>query len=211
MMDNASGPDNYNPSLYWLVWTVATAVGWLLGTLINFVLIGLFRLDVLSAAVQANPDQASQSDVLLLMLASVAILLLLGGIIGALQWLVLRRQVPGLSRWAPFTALGVALGSLVALLFMGVGVGVTQWMLLRRVFNKTVWWLVISAVAWPAAYLIGNVAAASIESLPLAGAANALVSGAIVGAITGAALLWLLRQNRQVLDGLREEAEQAKQ
>jgi len=34
--------------------------------------------------------------------------------------------------------------------------------------------------------------------------------GAVVGAITGAVLLWMLRENRALLDGMREEAQQAK-
>jgi len=42
------------------------------------------------------------------------------------------------------------------------------------------------------------------------GPMGAQLIGAIVGALTGAVLLWMLRENRTLLDGLREEAEQAK-
>ena len=46
-------------------------------------------------------------------------------------------------------ALGFALGSFAMLTFMGLGVGLAQWLLLRRELNKTGWWPVMNAVAWP--------------------------------------------------------------
>ncbi len=82
-----------------------------------------------------------------------------------------------------------------------------------RTTRRSVWRNVVTVIALA---VIGfplwiGILLALWAVLRAAGAANALVSGAIVGAITGAALLRLLRENRQVLAGLREEAEQAKQ
>jgi purine-cytosine permease-like protein len=97
---------------------------------------------------------------------------------------------------------------------MGLGVGLAQWLLLRRDLNKTGWWPVMSAVAWPVGYMLGGILGALVGqtlNVPIIGGmVGSLLSGAIVGAITGAVLLWMLRENRALLDSMREEAEQAK-
>jgi hypothetical protein len=166
------------------------------------------------AALEADPTQISQSTALLLMALSLVSLLIVGVITGALQWLVLRRHVPGIQRWAIFTGLGFALGAFAFWALIGVGVGVTQWLLLRRDLNKTVWWLVVNAVAWPLGYVLGGVAGSALGtalgSVVLGGLVGSILIGVLIGAITGAALLWLLRENRVLLDGLRQEAEAAK-
>jgi hypothetical protein len=198
----------------WLWWTLATAGGWLLGSLVTYAIsIGL-NMTEFGAALEADPTQISQSTALLLMALSLVSLLIVGVIIGALQWLVLRRHVPGLQRWAIFTGLGFALGAFAFWALIGVGVGVTQWLLLRRDLNKTVWWLVVNAVAWPLGYVLGGVGGSALGtalgSVVLGGLVGSILIGVVIGAITGGVLLWLLRENRTLLDGLREEAAQAK-
>ena len=44
----------------------------------------------------------------------------------------------------------------------------------------------------------------------MGGLVGSILIGTIIGAITGAVLLWLLRENRVLLDGLRQELEGAK-
>jgi len=198
----------------WLGWTLATAGGWVLGSLVTYAIsIGL-NMTNFGVALEADPTQISQTTALLLMALSLVSLLIVGVIIGALQWLVLRRHVPGIQRWAIFTGLGFALGAFAFWALIGVGVGVLQWLLLRRDLNKTMWWLVVNAVAWPLGYVLGGVGGTALGvalgSEFLGGLVGSILIGTLIGAITGAVLWWLLRENRVLLDGLRQEVEAAK-
>lgn len=214
MTDNPSTSNAFNQPRYWLLWVLATIGGWLGGTALNIVLSLLLNMTGLGDAVNANPDQISQETALILMGVSLIIFVIIGASVGGMQWLVLRRQMTGLQRWAIFTGLGFAAGSFVSLAFMGLGVGLMQWLILRRDLNKTGWWPVMNTVAWPLGYLFGSRLGTLVGDalgMPLLGTlVSAVVIGAIIGAITGAVLLWTLRENRVLLDGLREEAEQAK-
>jgi hypothetical protein len=215
MTDNSSALSAFNQPLYWMKWVLATAGGWFVGSLANVLVINLLGASSLADALNAtSPDQVPQSTALLLAGLSLVLLLIVGFAVGVLQWLVLRSQIPQASRWALFTGLGFALGTFAFLAFMGLGVGLAQWLLLRRDLNKTGWWPVMSAVAWPLAYMLGGILGALVGqtlNVPfIGGMVGSLLSGAIVGAITGAVLLWMLRENRALLDGMRAEAAQAK-
>lgn len=204
-----------NQPRYWLGWTVANAAGWLVGSLVNFLLSILLNGTSLRAELEADPTQLSSSTALLLMGVSVVLLLIVGLTVGAAQWLVLRSQLPWMNRWFIFTGLGFALGTFAYVAFMGLGVGLLQWLILRRDLNKTGWWPVMNAVAWPLGYMFGGALGVSIGlalNAPLLGSLlGAVLIGAIIGAITGAVLLWMLRENRALLDDLeKQRAEEAK-
>jgi len=215
MTDNASTFSTFNQPLYWAKWVLATAGGWFIGSLANVVVINLLGASGLGDALNTtSPDQVPQSTALLLAGVSLVLLLIVGFAVGALQWLVLREQIPQVSRWAIFTGLGFALGTFAFLAFMGLGVGVAQWLLLRRDLNKTGWWPVMSAVAWPLAYMFGGSLGAimgqALNVSFIGGMAGSALIGAIVGAITGAVLLWMLRENRALLDDLAKQRAEAK-
>ncbi len=199
----------YNQPREWLLWTVATAGGWLLGSLANFVASIALSATGIGGALNADPSQLDQTTMLLLMGVSLIMLLIVGLAVGVLQWQVLKRHVPELNRWAWFTGAGFALGSFAMIYFMGAGVGIMQWLLLRRSLNKTGWWPVMNAVAWPVGYIFGGVLGVTIgqalNAALIGTLLGALFSGAIIGAITGAVLLWLLRENAALLDSLRQE------
>jgi hypothetical protein len=199
----------FNQPQYWLWWVLATAGGWLVGSLTNFLLSIFLNATNLSAALEADPAEIPPSTALMLMGVSAVLLLIIGLAVGAAQWLVLRQQLPQLKRWVIFTAVGFALGSFAMLAFMGLGVGLMQWLLLRRDLNKTGWWPVMSAVAWPLGYILGGVLGAELGAVlnsPIGGGLlGAALSGAIIGAITGAVLLWMLRENAALLESLRQE------
>jgi len=200
MTNDATVERPFNPPQYWLLWVLANVTSWLVWALLNFGLLAVISV--------ANPP----ADLGLLI--SAAFLLVVGAVLGSAQWWMLRGQVPLTTRWIIFTALGFAIGAFFDLTFAGLGVGLAQWLLLRNVLNKAGWWPVINAVAWPVGYLTGSVLGAAVSqltnSVTLAAVAIWGVSGAIIGAITGAVLLWLLRKNRALLDGLRAEAQPAK-
>jgi hypothetical protein len=214
MTDNTSTLSTFNQPLYWLKWVLATAGGWLIGSLANMLVINLLGAAGLGQMLNASPDQVPQSAALLLAGVSLVLLLIVGFAVGALQWLVMRQQLPQLSRWAIFTGLGFALGTFAFVAFMGLGVGVAQWLLLRRDLNKTGWWPVMSAVAWPLAYMVGGTLGALVGqalNVPfIGGMVGAVAIGAIAGAVTGAVLLWMLRENRALLDDLEKQRAEAK-
>ncbi len=201
MTDVTTTDRPFNQMQYWLWWTLSNLTGWLIWALLNFAL-----LTFMSAA--TLPAETG-------LLVSAAFLLVVGAVLGGAQWWVLRQQVPQANRWIIFTALGFAGGAFFDLVFAGLGIGLVQWLLLRNVLNKTAWWTVINAVAWPIGSMVGSLLGAAAGQLTNSIAVAVVViwgsSGAIIGAITGAVLLWLLRENRVLLDGLRKEAEQAKQ
>jgi hypothetical protein len=206
MTNTPATSNEFNQPRYWFKWVLATAGGWLIGFFASIVIsvvgVGL---------VQADPTQMPPT--LELILAAV-ILLVTGFAVGTLQWLVLRQEVPTLQLWGALSALGLMVTPLAGFAFMGLGVGLAQWLLLRRVLNRTGWWPVMSAVAWPVGYMFGGSLGGIIGEAvgaPFIGAlVGAALIGAIIGAITGAVLLWMLRENRVLLDGLREDTQLAK-
>ncbi len=127
-------------------------------------------------------------------------LIVLGTSIGGMQWLVLRRRVSWAGWWVLANIAGWTVGALVNLplnlplgLFPGWSVGLVvagifQWIVLRRQLSRATWWLLASFVAWAAGFSI------SVALPECRGPCSAAVLGAVIGAITGIALAWLLRQ-----------------
>jgi hypothetical protein len=210
----ATETPSYSVPREWLMWTLATAGGWLLGAVINILVSLGLSMTGLDATFSADPAEVPPATILLLMGLSLVLLWIIGASAGAMQWLVLRRHLAGLQRWAIFTGLGFALGSFAFIGFMGVGVGLLQWLLLRRDLNKTVWWPVINAVAWPLGYLLGGslglAVGTALNSPLLSNLLSAVLAGALIGAMTGAVLLWLLRENAALLESLRQDKELVK-
>lgn len=195
MIDTTATPTSFNQPRYWLWWTAATIGGWIIGYLINNLIITAFNL---------TAEVVTQSDRPELIIASILALVSMGLAIGLLQWLALRRalaaQSPSITLWIPATTLGFAFGIWFGLAFMGLGTGVAQWWVIRKTFSKGSWWPTISAVIWPLGYLAGGSVGGALipvtNSQLLAGGIGILVTGLIVGAVTGAVLLWMLRERR---------------
>ncbi len=119
-----------------------------------------------------------------------------GTVAGALQWLVLRRQVARAGRWV-LASLGAA--AVVGVVVFGVGavsadvgwvvgaaafgtvLGALQWLVLRRQVARAGWWVLASTVGW----VVGG---------PVGGIVGWAALGAVYGAVTGPVLVWLLRQ-----------------
>jgi len=131
------------------------------------------------------------------------------------QWLVLRRHLSRAAWWVLATILGMGVGgaigmatgvdAMVALAWavgdgsevvktgatLGVAVGVAQWLILRQHFAEARWWIPASTTGWT----VGAVAGLSIVG-DCADFGRCFVGwasyGAIIGAVTGFMLLWLM-------------------
>ena len=177
----------------WLGWTLATAGGMLLGFLPT-----LFLVDNLNLA-----------------LSQIAVPVLAGTVIGFAQWLVLRRYVTASTRWDWTDGISWAAGYILGLLLIqllpsavftafigyflfGVIVALVQWPVLRREIPQVLTWLVASALAWAIGYWVSQ-AVLSLFTDPLIDpvvgtTVIAVTSGLVAGAITGVALIWIVRK-----------------
>ena len=177
----------------WLGWTLATAGGMLLGFLPTILLV----------------------DVLSLGLAQIAVPVLAGTVIGFAQWLVLRRYVTASTQWDWTDGISWAAGYILGLLLIqllpssvfaafigyflfGVIVALVQWPVLRREIPQVLTWLVASAVAWAVGYWVSQ-AVLSLFTDPLIDpvvgtTVIAITSGLVAGAITGVALISIVRK-----------------
>ncbi len=145
-----------------------------------------------------------------------------GIVIGVLQWLVLRQQLNQAYWWVLATAVGWSTSLIIVsriqlidklsdewfvfygIIFgivSGVIVGAMQWLILKQQVIKAGWWVLISIISYTGGSTLGAGAAyiLSVDMNPMVGAVVfwltfAAVFGIISGAITGTALIWLLRQ-----------------
>jgi len=141
-----------------------------------------------------------------------------GALLGTMQWLVMRKYVTLTGWWVLATAFGYFLAGIAteqwvfrqipywelgiqpAVAFLGVGSiagGTMQWLILREHVARAGWWVVASIVGLvvgigitvPVAIKFGQIG--GIEFLIVFG----ILFGVSVGALPGAALVWLLRQH----------------
>jgi len=139
-----------------------------------------------------------------------------------MQWLILRRRVSRVGWWAPSIVAGMvlasalllalsiarkyfldsenffALGMIILLSLGGTLAGVFQWFFLRRQISRAGWWVLASAVVWSLGAVVWSLGAVVWFSswFRFLGILNAmgLFFVIIMGAVTGGALVWLLRQ-----------------
>jgi hypothetical protein len=177
----------------WLGWTLATAGGMLLGFLPTILLINVLNLG----------------------LAQIAVPVLAGTVIGFAQWLVLRRYVTASTQWDWTDGISWAAGYILGLLLIqllpstvfaafigyflfGAIVALVQWPVLRREIPQVFTWLVASAVASAVGYWVSQ-AVLSLFTDPLIDpivgtTVIAVTSGLVAGAITGLALISIVRK-----------------
>ncbi|UKO98665.1 hypothetical protein [Nostoc sp. UHCC 0870] len=133
---------------------------------------------------------------------------LLGTLLGAMQWLVLRRLFS--CKWWPLvTALGTALGwflgyqtgyaifsswgltgaLIIGFVVCGVALGIMQWLILKLQVSRAEWWIIANAVGF-----IG-ISYSVYFTWSLAGIVLTTVACTFFSAITGGVLVWLMRQS----------------
>ena len=148
---------------FWFQWILATTLGWL---------VGLFLLGEVG----------------------------IGAAIGAAQWLVLRREVSNSGWWVLASTVAWLVGwelvaaglvvppgaglisSLLAGAVLGTLMGAGQWMLIRRWTHSASLWIPANLSAW------------SVSFTGILG--GAIMTGVVVGAVTGLVLELLLRYPR---------------
>ena len=178
----------------WLEWTLATAFGMLLGFLPSILLVNLLDLT----------------------LARLIVPLWAGFLLGLAQWVVLRKYVNESSDWVLAAgaswAVGFALGLLImtgltgtgldgffGYILFGIIVGVVQWPVLRREIPHLWMWILANVLGWTAGFYLSQFTLDLLFNGPVIDpiASTAVlsgVSGLIAGAVTGIALVLIVRQ-----------------
>jgi len=178
----------------WLGWTLATAGGMLIGFLPSIFLVNVLNLG----------------------LAQIIVPVLAGTIVGLAQWVALRRFLTAHSDWILATgaswALGyvvglfliqhiptTVLGSVLGYLLFGAVVALVQWPLLRREIPHLLVWMIASAIGWTAGFWASQAVLplfynGSLIAPVVSTTVIAVTSGLVAGAITGLALVWIVRQ-----------------
>lgn len=183
-----------NEPALWLAWTLATAAGLIIG--------------YLPAALVVNEVDLG--------LARVLVPLLGGLLIGVTQWLVLRGYVTR-SRdwvlnlaggWVAGYALGLVVvefiavpvvGTVLAYIIFGAIVALFQWPVLRREIPHLWTWVLSNIVGWGLGALLSQVVIGALyggqPARPLVvSLVSAAVTGLVAGALTGLALVRIVRQ-----------------
>jgi hypothetical protein len=97
-----------------------------------------------------------------------------------------------------FTVAVIIAGIFIGIAFL-LAMGTTQWLVLRKHVPRAGWWIPANALAWPAGVAMPFITIALVpDGSPIAfhiiaGVVGGVLMGFFVGALTGAALVWLLQ------------------
>lgn len=178
----------------WLGWTLATAGGMLLGFLPTILLVNVLNLG----------------------LAQIVVPVFAGTLVGLAQWVALRRFLTATSDWilagGASWAIGYVLGlfliqnmpstvfaGIAGYLLFGAIVALVQWPLLRREIPHLLVWIIASSIGWAAGFWTSQAVLPLFHTGPtippaVSTTVIAVTSGLVAGAITGIALIWIVRE-----------------
>ena len=182
----------------WLEWTLATAFGMLLGFLPSLVLVNIMDLA----------------------LARLIVPLFEGFMVGLAQWVVLRKYVKVVSDWilaaGASWAIGYTLGlfiingltgtgldGFIGYILFGIIVGLVQWPLLRREIPNVWMWILANVIGWTSGFFLSQISLDLFFNSPAIDPVASTsvisgVSGLVAGAITGIALIWIVRKPERI-------------
>ena len=178
----------------WLEWTLATALGMLVGFVSSILLVNILNLA----------------------LARLLVPIVVGSLVGLAQWVVLRKYLNGVFDWilagGASWAMGYALGLLIingltntgfdgfiGYILFGIIVAIAQWPILRREIPNAWMWIAANVVGWTAGFYLSQLSldlffnGPTIDPLASTSVLSG-VSGLVAGAITGIALVLIVRQ-----------------
>jgi hypothetical protein len=134
--------------------------------------------------------------------------LVIGSAMGIAQGLVLRRRIAPLVPWVVASIIGFAIGKFVADavapalpdmaatvvggMIIGLSAGIAQSLVFRSRYSPAWWWVAANVAAWAVGWSLISLADGSDMSLAMLYLVGAL-GAAVIGVITGIALLALLR------------------
>lgn len=189
----------------WLSWTLATAIGMLLGFLPSILLVNYLDIQW----------------------ARIIVPLLAGFLIGLSQWAVLRNYLTNSAdwilgagtSWAVGFAVGLFLinmlassvvGTFIGYILFGVIIAIVQWPLLRREIPHIWMWILANVIGWTAGFYVSEVALNLFFKGPTISPVTStsfisVVTGLVAGAITGIALVFIVRKPDQALTAVRRE------
>ncbi len=182
----------------WFQWVIYSMLGWLVATILSML--------------PPNLDTILSNTAFYIVWA--LLLLALGAVIGATQWLILRRYFSGAVRWIVASGVGMAIGGIAAFplklrdLYVGTSgfqldeiaygvvfgflMGGAQWLVMRTWVQSAGWWVLSSTIGWTLGMAVG-------ELLPLnwsntyTGHVYGMITEGIPAAVTGLALVMLLQ------------------
>ena len=178
----------------WLAWTLATALGMLIGYLSLALLVGPLELGV----------------------ARVIVPIISGILLGLAQWLVLRPYISKSYDWILNHAVGwmvgytlglytvqllskTPFGMLVGFIFFGLIIALFQYPALRREIPHLATWILANIIGWTLGAYISQLAAGvffqnGVPTTFTSVLVTVGITGLVAGAITGLALIWIVRQ-----------------
>ena len=140
----------------------------------------------------------------------------LTAVFGAAQWLVLRPYLARAAAWGAVTAvtlwaggslieiafargIGQSLSVVVGALLFGPGCALLQYFILRQRAPRAGWWVLAWSLNWIVVFVVAAVVGFGAQALFHSDFDSGLavyygVGGLVSGALTGAVLVWLLRE-----------------
>jgi hypothetical protein len=170
---------------FWLFWGLAF-LGFPIGGLLTNLIIG-----PITTAIRAGIGGA-----------------IAGFVLGLIQWLVLKGQIPVSYWWIIATSAGMALGEAIGVAFlgsetignvllwraaiMGIFIGVAQWILLREVSPQMWIWIGVIALAWVVGWFITRSAGIDLDQKWIVFGSSGAITFQL---LTGIAFYFLLRSS----------------
>jgi hypothetical protein len=200
----------------WFQWVLASSLGYGVGTTVgNSLAVLIPQMTCSQSFADSFIDRLTNFACIQPSLSLLFIVVLLGLAGGFIQWLVLRRRIAGAGWWIPASALGFPIALVLAdkamrlvgdfaaaPILLGVLFGVLSgslpWLVLRRQNARAGWWLpahLLGALVGGAFGIVAFHFAALMGLYQFTWAAAGVMFAAGLGAITGIALVWLLRES----------------
>jgi hypothetical protein len=189
---------------FYILWVLANGLGTIIGTIILiFLLVSFGMLSI------PLPEQQSKLEGIWKMVTGISIVSIpFGGIIGIMQWLVIRKYIANSGFWFATSAIAMFTGYTVSSVipifylghqpsdlfiswfFFGAVSGALQWLILRRQINYSGLWIIVNIIA-------GGITGILLPDLGIIGGT---IGWALCGILTGGTLFVLFQKTNRDYD-----------